>query len=135
MVASGSNLAYSDAGLLTIQITGAAASVRKIGEEAVKALKSISEGGVSKEDLTKAIAKAKFNALEASQSGISTLLSAGSGIIHTGKPFEIAETVKSIDGVTADNLKTVCVYPLNSMLIVTNEYCRRPRPFSTVRPP
>ncbi|KAI2616363.1 LuxS/MPP-like metallohydrolase [Hypomontagnella submonticulosa] len=106
VVASGSNLAYSDAGLLTIQITGAAASVRKIGEEAVKALKSISEGGVSKEDLTKAIAKAKFNALEASQSGISTLLSAGSGIIHTGKPFEIAETVKSIDGVTADNLKT-----------------------------
>ncbi|KAI0376589.1 LuxS/MPP-like metallohydrolase [Hypomontagnella monticulosa] len=105
VVASASNLAYSDAGLLTIQITGGAASVRKAGEEAVKALKSISEG-VSKEDLTKAIAKAKFNALEASQSGISTLLSAGSGIIHTGKPFQIAETVTSIDGVTAEKLKT-----------------------------
>ncbi|KAI1381096.1 LuxS/MPP-like metallohydrolase [Hypoxylon crocopeplum] len=103
--ASGTNLTYSDAGLLTIQVTGGAASVRKVGEEAVKALKSISEGTVSKEDLTKAIAKAKFDALEASQSGVSTLLSAGSGIIHTGKPFQIAETVKSIDSVTADKLK------------------------------
>ncbi|KAI0182138.1 LuxS/MPP-like metallohydrolase [Hypoxylon sp. FL1284] len=106
VVAAGTNLAYSDAGLLAIQVTGPAASVRKAGEEAVKALKSISEGTLSKEDLTKAIAKAKFDALEASQSGVSTLLSAGSGIIHTGKPFQIAETVQSIDGVTADKLKT-----------------------------
>ncbi|CAJ2511038.1 Uu.00g066630.m01.CDS01 [Anthostomella pinea] len=104
--ATATNLAYSDAGLLTIQVNGAAASVRKAAEESVKALKSISEGTVSKEDLTKAIAKAKFDALEASQSGISTLLSAGSGIIHTGKPFQIAETVKLLDGVTADKLKT-----------------------------
>ncbi|KAI1780275.1 LuxS/MPP-like metallohydrolase [Hypoxylon cercidicola] len=106
VVASGTNLAYSDAGLLTIQVTGAAASVRKAGEEAVKALKSIAEGTVSKELLTKAIAKAKFDALEASQSGVSTLLSAGSGIIHTGKPFQIAETIQSIDGVTAEKLQT-----------------------------
>ncbi|KAI1496277.1 LuxS/MPP-like metallohydrolase [Biscogniauxia marginata] len=105
-IASATNLAYSDAGLLTIQITGAAASIRKVAEEAIKALKGISEGTVSKEDLTKAVAKAKFDALEASQSGISTLLSAGSGIIHTGKPFQIAEAVKSLDGVTADKLKT-----------------------------
>ncbi|KAL7624770.1 ubiquinol-cytochrome c reductase core subunit 1 [Parahypoxylon ruwenzoriense] len=106
VVASGTNLAYSDAGLLAIQVTGAAGSVRQAGTETVKALKSISEGAVSKEDLTKAIAKAKFDALEASQSGVSTLLSAGSGIIHTGKPFQIAETVGSINGVTVDKLKT-----------------------------
>ncbi|KAI1341666.1 LuxS/MPP-like metallohydrolase [Xylariaceae sp. FL0016] len=104
-VASATNLAYSDAGLMTIQVNGNAQSVRKAAEESVKALKSIAEGGVSKEDLTKAIAKAKFDALEASQSGISTLLSAGSGIIHTGKPFQIAETVGSMDGVTAEKLK------------------------------
>ncbi|KAJ2965699.1 hypothetical protein NUW58_g10838 [Xylaria curta] len=59
-----------------------------------------------KEDLTKAVAKAKFDALEASQSGVSTLLSAGSGIVQTGKPFQIVETVESINGVTADKLKT-----------------------------
>ncbi|KAI0884500.1 LuxS/MPP-like metallohydrolase [Annulohypoxylon maeteangense] len=105
VVASGTNLAYSDAGLLAIQITGAAESVHKAGAEAVKALKGIAEGTTSKEDLTKAIAKAKFDALEGSQSGVSTLLSAGSGIIHTGKPFQIAETVQSINGVTADKIK------------------------------
>ncbi|KAI0025851.1 ubiquinol-cytochrome C reductase complex CORE protein 2 precursor [Xylariomycetidae sp. FL0641] len=104
-VATATNLAYSDAGLLTIQITGAASSVRKAAEEAVKAFKSVSEGGISKEDLTKAIAKAKFDALEASQSGISTLLAAGSGIINTGKPFQIAETVQALEGVSAEKVK------------------------------
>ncbi|KAI0397140.1 ubiquinol-cytochrome C reductase complex CORE protein 2 precursor [Xylariaceae sp. FL0594] len=106
VTASSSNIAYSDAGLLAIQISGAASSVRKTAEEAVKALKSIASGSISKEDLTKAIAKAKFDALEASESGRTTLLSAGSGIVQTGKPFQLAETVESINGVTADKLKT-----------------------------
>ncbi|GAW25195.1 putative cytochrome b-c1 complex subunit 2 [Rosellinia necatrix] len=104
--ASATNFAYSDAGLLAIQINGAAASVRKTAEEAVKSLKSIAAGSVSKEDLTKAVAKAKFDALEASQSGVSTLISAGSGIVHTGKPFQIVETVQSINGVTAEKLQS-----------------------------
>ncbi|KAI0973161.1 ubiquinol-cytochrome C reductase complex CORE protein 2 precursor [Xylaria arbuscula] len=104
--ASASNLTYSDAGLFAIQIKGTASSVRKTAEEAVKALKSIAEGSVAKEDLTKAIAKAKFDALDASQSGVSTLISAGSGIVQTGKPFQLAETVEAINGVTADKLKT-----------------------------
>ncbi|GAW22053.1 hypothetical protein ANO14919_115880 [Xylariales sp. No.14919] len=104
--ASATNFTYSDAGLLAIQINGTATSVRKTAEETANALKSIAQGSTSKEDLTKAIAKAKFDALDASQSGVSTLLSAGSGIVQTGKPFQIAETVQSINGVTADKLKT-----------------------------
>lgn len=107
--ASATNLAYSDAGLLAIQIAGSAASVKSAAEAAVKALKSVSES-ISKEDLTKAIAKAKFDTLVASESGINTLLAAGSGIIHTGKPFQIAETIKSIEGVTAEKLKTVSTF-------------------------
>ncbi|KAI1813329.1 ubiquinol-cytochrome C reductase complex CORE protein 2 precursor [Poronia punctata] len=103
--ASAANLTYSDAGLLAIQINGAAPLVRKTAEEAVKALKGVAAGSISKEDLTKAIAKAKFDALDASQSGVATLVSAGSGIVQTGKPFQIAETVESINGVTADKLK------------------------------
>ncbi|KAI1353240.1 ubiquinol-cytochrome C reductase complex CORE protein 2 precursor [Xylaria sp. FL0043] len=104
--ASAINLTYSDAGLLAIQINGAASAVRKVAEEAVNALKSAAAGSVSKEDLTKAIAKAKFDALDASQSGVATLVSAGSGIVQTGKPYQLAETVESINGVTADKLKT-----------------------------
>ncbi|KAI0006405.1 LuxS/MPP-like metallohydrolase [Xylariaceae sp. FL0662B] len=104
--ASATNLAYSDAGLLSIQLTGSARAVRKAAGEAVEAVQSIASGTFSKEDITKAVNKAKFDALEASQSGISTVLSAGSGIIHTGKPFQIAETVTSLDSVTADKLQT-----------------------------
>ncbi|KAI1201532.1 ubiquinol-cytochrome C reductase complex CORE protein 2 precursor [Nemania serpens] len=104
--ASATNLTYSDAGLLAIQISGTAASVRKTAKEAVKALRSIAAGSTSKEDLTKAVAKAKFDALDASQSGVSTLVSAGSGIVQTGKPYQIAETVQSIGSVTADKLQT-----------------------------
>ncbi|KAI1325642.1 ubiquinol-cytochrome C reductase complex CORE protein 2 precursor [Xylariaceae sp. FL0255] len=104
-VASATNLTYSDAGLLTIQINGTAASIRKTAEEAVKALKAVAEGSASKEDLTKAIARAKFDALEASQSGVNTLLLAGSGIVQGGKPFQVTETVESIGGVTAEKLK------------------------------
>lgn len=120
--ASAANLTYSDAGLLAIQINGAAASIRKTAEEAVKALKGIAQGTISKEDLTKAVAKAKFDALEASQSGVSTLISAGSGIIQTGKPFQIVETVQSIDGVTAEKLQAVSLLihlPLFRCLLLT----------------
>lgn len=120
--ASASNLAYSDAGLFTIQISGAAGAVRTTAQEAVKALKSVVEGGVSKEDLTKAIAKAKFDALATSEAGISTLLSAGSGLVHTGKPFQIAETIKNLDGVTADKLKSVSSTSISWVLVIYADY-------------
>lgn len=105
--ASATNHAYSDAGLLAIQINGSAQAVRSTAEQAVKALKSIASGSASKEDLTKAIAKAKFDTLEGSQSGVAALLSAGSGIVQTGKPFQVVETIQSINGVTADKLQSV----------------------------
>lgn len=133
--ASATNLTYSDAGLLAIQISGTAASVRKTAKEAVKALRSIAAGSTSKEDLTKAVAKAKFDALDASQSGVSTLVSAGSGIVQTGKPYQIAETVQSIGSVTADKLQTVSP-PTDPSLIrclSLTIYVRLRRLFSTVR--
>lgn len=135
VTASATNLTYSDAGLLAIQISGTAASVRKTAEEAVKALKSIAAGSTSKEDLTKAVAKAKFDALDASQSGVQTLLSAGSGIVQTGKPFQIAETVQSIGSVTADKLQTVSPLTdhLLSWFLSLTIYVRLRRLFSTVR--
>ncbi|KAK8086848.1 hypothetical protein PG994_001822 [Apiospora phragmitis] len=83
--ATATNLTYSDAGLLTIQVNGSASGIRTASQGAVKALKSIAE---------------------AVESGISTILAAGSGIVHSGKPFQVAETAKSIEGVTAEQLKT-----------------------------
>ena len=111
-VSTATNFTYSDAGLFAIQSSGGSAdAVTAHAKAAAQAIKSVAEGGVSKEDLTKAIAKAKFNALEAGQSGASALVSAGSGIVQTGKPFQVAEVVKSIDGITADKLKAVRILP------------------------
>ncbi|KAH7321027.1 Metalloenzyme, LuxS/M16 peptidase-like protein [Stachybotrys elegans] len=104
--ASASNLAYSDAGLLAVQLSGPAASVRKGAEETVKALKSISEGSVTKEDLAKAIASVKFDALTAGQLRGASIAQAGTGLIHGGKAFESAAVADAFASVTADKLKT-----------------------------
>jgi ubiquinol-cytochrome c reductase core subunit 2 len=103
---SASNLAYSDAGLLAIQLSGPAASVRKGAEEVAKALKSIASGGASKEEVQKAVANAKFNALSANDLREPTLVATGTGLVNGGKPFDVTGLAQSIDGVTAEKLKT-----------------------------
>lgn len=108
--AKATNYAYSDAGLLAIQISGQAAAVRKVAEESVKALKSVAEGGVSQENLVKAIAKAKFNLLSSTEVIGTGLVYTGSNLIHGGQPLQIAETVKALEGVTADKLKAVSLF-------------------------
>ncbi|KAM6531882.1 ubiquinol-cytochrome c reductase core subunit 1 [Fusarium solani] len=101
-----SNLTYSDAGLLAIQLTGAAASVRKGAEETVKVLQSIASGNVSQEDVKKAVANAKFTALNANQLRQTSIVQAGSGIVNSGKPYDSASLAKAIEGVSAEALKT-----------------------------
>lgn len=104
---SAQNLAYSDAGLLTIQITGSAHTVRSGASEAVKALKSVAESGVAKDALTKAIAKAKFDLLSANELTGAGLVSAGNSLIHGGKIFQVTDALKSYEAVTADKVKAV----------------------------
>ncbi|CZR53956.1 probable UBIQUINOL-CYTOCHROME C REDUCTASE COMPLEX CORE PROTEIN 2 PRECURSOR [Phialocephala subalpina] len=103
--ASTTHFAYSDAGLLTIQFSGSAAAIRSASAEAVKALKTVSEGSISKEDFTKAVALAKYRALEEGQNIESGIVATGSGLIHGGKAFQIDEVAKSVESVTADKLK------------------------------
>lgn len=98
---------YSDAGLLTIQITGSAKDVRGAAAEAVKTLKTISAGSISQEDFKKAVALAKYRALEEGQDLNSGLIATGAGLVHGGKPFQIEEVGKAVEGVSADKLKSV----------------------------
>ena len=133
---SATNLTYSDAGLLAVQLSGPAASVRKAAEETAKAIKSIAAGNVGKEDLIKAIANAKFDALEKAQLRGPSMLLAGSGIVNSGKPSDLAALASSIDSVTADKLKTVRIvtsFATELKLIVV--LCRLPRLSSTERRP
>lgn len=107
-----SNLAYSDAGLFTIQFDGSAEAIRGASIEAVKTLKNIATGSISKEDITKAVALAKYQALEAGQDIEAGLVSTGSGLVHGGKAFQIDEIGKSVQAVSGDKLKAVCYQPV-----------------------
>lgn len=105
--AATTHFAYSDAGLLTIQFTGSAKAIRGASAEAVKALKSIAEGSISKEDFSKAVALAKYRALEDGQNIEAGLVSTGAGLVHGGKPFQIDEIGKSVESVSSEKLKAV----------------------------
>jgi ubiquinol-cytochrome c reductase core subunit 2 len=118
--AKATNFAYSDAGLLTVQINGPAAAVRKTAEESVKALKAVAEGGVSQENLVKAIAKAKFNLLSGSEVSGTGLVHAGANLIHGGQPLQVAESLKALEGVNADKLKAVSLYSLSVSLSLSS---------------
>lgn len=110
------NLAYTDTGLLTIQITGSSVAVRKGAEEAVKALKSVSESGVTKEVLSKAIAKAKFDLLSQNELTGTGIVSAGNSLIHGGKIFQVADALKGYEAVTAEKIKAVSSDNLSAQL-------------------
>lgn len=127
-----SHASYSDAGLLTIQLSGSADAIRGASAEAVKALKGISEGSISKEDFTKAVALAKYRALEEGQNIEAGLVATGSGLVHGGKAFQISEISKSIEAVSADKLQAVST-SLGAKLDVTNHGYRLPKLFSTAR--
>lgn len=108
--AAATHFAYSDAGLLTVQFSGSAKAIRSAATEAVKAIKSIADGSISKEDIIKAVALAKYRAFEEGQNIESGLVSTGAGLVHGGKPFQIDEIGNSIELVSADKLKSVSSY-------------------------
>lgn len=73
-------------------------------------MKTISEGTISKEDFTKAVALAKYRALEEGQNFEAGLVATGAGLIHGGKPFQIDQVGKAVEGVSIEKLKTVCPF-------------------------
>ena len=106
--AATTHYAYSDAGLLVIQFTGSAEAIRGASAEAVKALKSIADGSISNEDFVKAVALAKYDALEEGQNIEAGLVSTGAGLVQGGKAFQIDEIGRSVAAVSAEKLKSVC---------------------------
>lgn len=105
--ARATNYAYSDTGLFAIQISGTALAVRKVAEEAVKALKSVADGSVAQDDVKKAVAKAKFNLLAQSETSGTGLVHAGANMISGSQPLVVAQRLKALESVTDDKLKVV----------------------------
>ncbi|CAI4211538.1 unnamed protein product [Parascedosporium putredinis] len=105
--ASSQSFAYSDAGLLTISLSGSTASVAQAAQEAVKALQSVAAGSVGKDEITKAIANARFDALEKTQSSKESIISVGSALVHGTQAVQAADLVKSYSSVTPAKLQQV----------------------------
>ncbi|KAL9632700.1 MAG: hypothetical protein Q9164_005151 [Protoblastenia rupestris] len=96
---------YSDAGLLTVSMSGNARQVREVSQQVVTALKNTAVGKVSSEDIKKARAMAKFKALESGQNIDTGIELTGAGLVQGGKAFQIDEVGKGMDGVTEDQVK------------------------------
>ncbi|EAW14684.1 ubiquinol--cytochrome-c reductase subunit 2 [Aspergillus clavatus NRRL 1] len=99
------NNAYSDAGLFTISLTGKADQVAAASKNVVDALKKTAAGEVASEDIKKAIALAKFRALESAQTLETGLEATGSALINGSKPYQIGEVAQSFDSVTEAQVK------------------------------
>jgi ubiquinol-cytochrome c reductase core subunit 2 len=104
-----SHAAYSDAGLLCISLHGSAKDVSGASGEVVKTIQSVADGKTSKEDFKKAVASAKFKALESGQNIAAGLELTGAGLIQGSKAHQIDEVAKAIDGVSEEQLKKVSI--------------------------
>ena len=102
---------YSDAGLLYVTLKGDSMEMRRASLEVVKKIKSVAAGEISKEDHKKAVACAKFAALESGQNVAAGLELTGAGLMQGGPPHQIDEVGKSIGSVTEDQVKKVSMFP------------------------
>jgi len=103
--ASTTSAVYSDAGLLYTTIKGSAYNVAKTAEQAVEAIRKIASGEITKEQVQKAKATAKFKELEHGQEIEAGLELTGAGLVSGGKAYQIDEVAKLIDGVTEEQVK------------------------------
>jgi ubiquinol-cytochrome c reductase core subunit 2 len=101
------NRAYSDTGIVTIEISGAREGVASSVPRVLEALKNVAAKPLDKETLTKAIAKAKFDALTVNELCGNGLLYAGTSVLAGSEPFKVAEAIKSFESVTAAKVQAV----------------------------
>jgi ubiquinol-cytochrome c reductase core subunit 2 len=101
------NHAYSDTGLFAVTVTGKADQVATVSKNVVDAIKKVAAGEVSAEDIKKAIALAKFRALEAAQVLETGVELTGSALINGAKPYQIGELASSFEKVSQQQVQQV----------------------------
>ncbi|KAI5787117.1 Metalloenzyme, LuxS/M16 peptidase-like protein [Geopyxis carbonaria] len=94
---------YSDAGLLSITITGPQSSLTKAAQSVVKGVNSLAN--VKAEDVKKAIAQAKFEVLASAEDRSIGLELVGQSVLASGQAFQVEATVKALEAVTVDTVK------------------------------
>jgi ubiquinol-cytochrome c reductase core subunit 2 len=100
---------YSDAGLLYTKFHGSAAGVAAAAKKSVEVISAIANGQISKEDITKAKAAAKYKELEFGQNVNNVVELTGTGLVSGNKAYQVDETAKLIDGVDEAKVKAVGV--------------------------
>ena len=114
---------YSDAGLLTVSLTSNNASqVRDATKEVVKTIKEIAGGKVNSDEIKKAKANAKFRALESGQNIDTGIELTGAGLIQGGRPHQLDEVAKSIEGVTEAQVKAVSSHSSGFAYLINTDY-------------
>lgn len=102
---------YSDAGLLTVTLSGKGPDVGFAGKVVVDTIKKVAAGEVGAEELKKATMLAKFRALEAGELTDAGLEATGMGLIGGGKAHQIDEVAKQIEKVSGEKVKAVSQFP------------------------
>jgi ubiquinol-cytochrome c reductase core subunit 2 len=102
---------YSDAGLLYTQIHGSATGVASAAHKVVEALTAVANGKISKEDIAKAKAQAKYKELEFGQNVNNGIELTGIGLVTGNKAYQVDETAKLIDAVDEAKVKAVRFIP------------------------
>jgi ubiquinol-cytochrome c reductase core subunit 2 len=101
---------YSDAGLLFTQIHGSANGVAEAAKKVVEAIVAVANGQISKEDVAKAKAQAKYKELEFGQNVNNGIELSGIGLVTGNKAYQVDETAKLIDAVDEAKVKAVSTY-------------------------
>lgn len=120
------NHGYSDAGLFAVTLSGAASQISAASKNVVDALRKAAAGEVASEDIKKAVALAKFRALESVQTLETGLQATGSGLVHGSKAYQIGEIAQALDGVTEEHVKKVCFTPpvlFPSIVSILTSFC------------
>lgn len=97
------HLSYTDAGLLTITVSGAESNLIKAGQAAVKAIEAVAN--VKPEEIKGAIQQAKYDLYAKAEDKNVGLEDVGQSVLANGSAPQTEAAVKALDGVTAESIK------------------------------
>lgn len=103
------HVAYTDAGLLYITLSGPADALAQASRAVVDAVTKLAT--VKEEDIKKAIAQAKFDVLAAAEDRFVGLEAVGQALIKSAGAPQVEGTVKGLEAVTLESVKNVRYSP------------------------
>ena len=107
--ATATNICYSDTGLFTVFVYGKSDKVASAARAALKALKDVASGSVkiSADELQRAVAQAKFAALQNNENKLALIEAVGQTLLNGGDVAATLSPSTLLGKVTADKVKQV----------------------------